>query len=190
MGRAGAVQTAAKIVDGILTYAKLASAAIATSAEVLAGTASKLVPASILTNYGKVSILTQSSATTIPNTAWTPVAFNTEASDELTGHDNVTNNTRFQPNTAMRVAAKATVQFASTGNGLYSVAIYKNGVVISGGLQYLSLASGVPNVLSVSALGIDLNGTTDYIEVYAFVNIGSSTTTVAAQTVLEVMRVR
>lgn len=44
----GAVSTAAKIVDGIITFAKMASAAIATSAEIIAGTASKIVTASVL----------------------------------------------------------------------------------------------------------------------------------------------
>lgn len=43
----GAVSTAAKIVDGIITYVKLASSAIATLADVVAGTADKLIPASV-----------------------------------------------------------------------------------------------------------------------------------------------
>lgn len=41
----GAVSTTAKIVDGIITYAKIAAASIATSAEIIAGTASKIVDA-------------------------------------------------------------------------------------------------------------------------------------------------
>jgi hypothetical protein len=41
----GAVSTAAKIVDGIITYVKMAASAIATSAEIIAGTANKLVNA-------------------------------------------------------------------------------------------------------------------------------------------------
>ena len=42
----GAVATALKIVDGIITYAKMAAASIATSADIIAGAASKLVDAS------------------------------------------------------------------------------------------------------------------------------------------------
>ena len=44
----GAVSTTAKIVDGVVTYAKLTSAAIATFAEALAGTSSKLISAAVL----------------------------------------------------------------------------------------------------------------------------------------------
>lgn len=47
----GGVSTTAKIVDGIVTYLKLASAAIATTAEIIAGTASKLVSVAGLKTY-------------------------------------------------------------------------------------------------------------------------------------------
>ena len=46
----GAVSTTAKLVDGIVTYAKLAAAAIASGADLIAGTASKLVDAAGLKN--------------------------------------------------------------------------------------------------------------------------------------------
>lgn len=47
----GAVSTAAKIVDGILTYAKMAAAAIASVADIVSGTASKLVDAATLKSF-------------------------------------------------------------------------------------------------------------------------------------------
>lgn len=47
----GAVDTAARIVDGIITYAKLAAATIASISDVVSATASKLVNATILREY-------------------------------------------------------------------------------------------------------------------------------------------
>jgi hypothetical protein len=57
----GAVSTAAKIADGIITYAKLAAAAIADVAAIVAGTGSKLVDAATLKSY----------ITTYISSAWT-----------------------------------------------------------------------------------------------------------------------
>lgn len=47
----GTVSTTAKIVDGIVTYVKMAAAAIAAASDILAGTASKIVNAANLKSY-------------------------------------------------------------------------------------------------------------------------------------------
>lgn len=47
----GAVSTAAKVVDGILTYVKIAASSIANLSELVAGTASKLVDAATFKSY-------------------------------------------------------------------------------------------------------------------------------------------
>lgn len=49
----GAVSTAAKIVDGIITYAKIAATAFASVAEIVAGTASKFIDAATFKTYGE-----------------------------------------------------------------------------------------------------------------------------------------
>lgn len=52
----GTVSTTAKIADGIVTYAKIASAVFASSADIIAGTASKLVDAATINAAGLIKM--------------------------------------------------------------------------------------------------------------------------------------
>ena len=65
--RDGGVSTAAKIVDGIITYVKTAASSIATTAEALAGTASKFIDAAtfkLTALMQQTTVLTVTSGTT------------------------------------------------------------------------------------------------------------------------------
>ena len=54
--RRGAVSTTAKIADGVVTYPKMAAAAIASTADIIAGTAGKIVNATALAATGLIQL--------------------------------------------------------------------------------------------------------------------------------------
>jgi hypothetical protein len=105
---------------------------------------------------------------------WTKLVINTEEFDTNNNFDPTTNY-RFTPTVAGYYQISATVQFA--GAAYCGIAIYKNGTAAKTGTiqQSTGIASGM------SAL-IYMNGSTDYVETYAFstvtatLNIGVSST--------------
>lgn len=112
-------------------------------------------------------------ATFTANT-FTKVVFQTEEFDTASCFDNTTNY-RFTPNIAGYYQFNTAVQF----NGTASVAIslYKNGAMFKTGVN--NSAALVGPAFCVSSL-IYLNGTTDYVEVYAAT--GAAITTYASNT--------
>lgn len=103
----------------------------------------------------------------------TKLQFQTEEYDTATAFDNVTNY-RFTPLVAGYYQISFAVGYAAAVPNL-TVTMYKNGVRIKDGAL---MSSGV--VASGSVL-INMNGTTDYVEVYTFHTNGSSVNTSAAQ---------
>ena len=101
--------------------------------------------------------------------AWTKLTWSTEAFDT---NDNFANN-RFTPTVAGKYLFTLTAYCEGSGdNDDCWVAIYKNGVVVSEsgtGVHDIGGSSG-PNVSIV----LDMNGTTDYVEAYAWNRTGSS----------------
>ena len=95
---------------------------------------------------------------------WSKMPFNTEEFDTASCYN--TSNYRFTPNVAGYYQVNASVE--STGNSAssyYLCAIYKNGSSFKYGQNYLSSVSSGPSA-TASTL-IYLNGSTDYIELYA-----------------------
>ena len=101
--------------------------------------------------------------------AWTKLTWSTEAFDT---NDNFANN-RFTPTVAGKYLFTLTAYCEGSGdNDDCWVAIYRNGVVVSEsgtGVHDIGGSSG-PNVSIV----LDMNGTTDYVEAYAWNRTGSS----------------
>jgi hypothetical protein len=106
-----------------------------------------------------------SATQTISTSTWTKVIFNTEYFDTNSNYDPTTNY-RFTPTVAGYYQVNLVLAMADTVSGSsteYS-AIYKNGAVYS---QTRS-RDGVGQPVNVSqSIIISMNGTTDYIEIYA-----------------------
>jgi hypothetical protein len=122
-----------------------------------------------VTGNGPAFSAYQSSAQTIGAGVFTKLTINLKEFDTNSNYDNVTNY-RFTPTVAGYYQVSAQVYFTlSTSTNI--VSIYKNGVDFKRGAGsnagYGSLASSI----------IYFNGTTDYIEVYAYANSGASVQT-------------
>jgi hypothetical protein len=103
---------------------------------------------------------------------FTKVQFNNKVFDTASAFDSTTNY-RFTPNVAGYYQLNSVVAF-QTMTGTAEAAIYKNGSVLHYGL-YPNNSTGVGNFVSISAL-VYFNGTTDYVEIYAFQSSGISIT--------------
>jgi len=111
-------------------------------------------------------------STTLTSTStatWTKVTFNTE---EFDTNSNFASN-RFTPTVAGYYQVNASVSGPSSTTGVILANIYKNGSNFKSGNQ-------IPNTLAgtyVVAVGlIYCNGSTDYIEVYAYQSTGGTAT--------------
>lgn len=113
------------------------------------------------------------SGTSIPNATWTKVIYNAEGFDTASCYDSTTNY-RFTPNVAGYYQISAMTRFGSITATIIGFSIHKNGsFYATGGGSGVSSGYVYP---SVSAL-VDLNGTTDYVEIYTYQNSGGSATT-------------
>lgn len=108
--------------------------------------------------------------TGITSGAFTKITFNTVEWDKGNGYDSSTS--KFQPSIAGVYAVSATVDVEGVTDTKYAqVLIYKNGVVYKAGILFAPGTAWIP--ASVSCF-VQLNGTTDYIEIYVYQNTGSS----------------
>ena len=108
----------------------------------------------------------KSATNTISLNTPTKVIFDSEVFDTANCYS--TSEARFTPNVAGYYYVTSTVDiYMSSGNGTYiSAAVYKNGSSTAIGSN---IATAISQNTSVSSSLIYMNGTTDYLEVYAFV---------------------
>lgn len=115
----------------------------------------------------------QSAGQTVPNVTNTKLQFQSKEFDTGGFFDNTTNY-RFQPT----VAGYYELQATGSLSGLLYVSIYKNGAEYKRGQQLTNNATGIAAGIATSASAlVFLNGSTDYVEVWAFQASGSSQTT-------------
>lgn len=175
----GAVSTAAKIVDGIITYAKILSSEFATTAEIISGAASKFVNAVNLAPLFYGCSLYQSTGTTAPITTWTTIGWDSESYKDVAGwHNNSTNNSRITVDFTGRINLIATVDFGTAANAIYGIRLLKNGsVVLTGPNESSSSFAGT----AVKQITADLSCSSgDYFEVQIYSNNASITTATGA----------
>lgn len=116
----------------------------------------------------------QSSVQTLSNNSWTKIQLQSEYFDTASAFDQTTNY-RFQPSVAGYYQLNAVAQallFSALG-----VSIYKNGA----GLDYAvgtGTSSQLYSTVTQSKL-VYLNGSTDYVELYAYQASGGSVNTIA-----------
>lgn len=121
----------------------------------------------------------QSSLQTLGSATNTKILF--QSSDFITNSSFDTSTSRFTPNIAGYYMMTAQVQFA-TGSYATRIIFYKNGGIAAYG------ASGT--VVTQGSFLIYLNGTTDYIEIYATTATGQNTTTGVGITFFQAALVR
>lgn len=108
------------------------------------------------------------------SSVFTKVSLNTEEYDTNSNFD--TSTARFQPTVAGYYQINASVTAATTSITIALVSIYKNGSEFKRGNDFRSV--GVSQVgVGASAL-IYMNGSTDFLELYSFIQISAGTATV------------
>ena len=111
------------------------------------------------------------SGQSIANGVWTKIAYNTELFDTNSNYDNATNY-RFTPTVSGYYQINANIFTSANATGLAFIAIYKNGTAYCYG-------NVVPNsnggYITINSL-LNCNGSTDYVEIYAYQNSGVSLT--------------
>ena len=154
------------------------SGSVTLDAPAVSGTTTLTLPTttSTLAINGPAFSAFAGSATTIPNNVTTKVLFNTEEYDT---NNNFASST-FTPTIAGYYFINSTINTSIYISGNARLFIFKNGSTFKSGVQ--SGNSGNQAGLSVSAL-IYMNGTTDYLEIYAYQAVGSSANAVAASDV-------
>jgi hypothetical protein len=148
-------------------------AALSTITTSTGGTITIPTPTGTMMTSGNMPAFSANANTTqaISQSAWTKVTFGNEVFDT---NSNFASN-RFTPTIAGYYQINATVNF---GGGTYPVdercALYKNGSVYANGGAYISSATTNGGLQTISCL-VSMNGSTDYLEIYAYT--GSSGTT-------------
>ena len=106
-----------------------------------------------------------SGAVTLPNDTWTKVSYNDEQYD-IGGYYDHTTNYRYTPLVAGKylIVARAYISFGSAATENIRMAIYKNG---SDYTKYNDYAGNTTSYGSVQLVSlIDMNGSSDYLEIY------------------------
>lgn len=137
---------------------------------VQSGTTKKTTVADLTKNpaFGAYATAT----TSLPQNVWTKIALGGEDFDTNSCFD--TTNSRFTPNVAGYYLF--TAGYSSFGASYASAAIAKNGTAVSRGSSGYSNSSFTPYSYTVTFM-VYLNGTTDYVELFAIQGNGTQTAT-------------
>ena len=112
----------------------------------------------------------QSVAQAIAANTLTKVAFQTKEFDVTTAYDSVTN-FRFTPLVAGYYQVNANFAVATSVCTMYTT-IYKNGAAYKSGCELINGGYAAVNAI------VQMNGTTDYIEIFASASIGQNTSAI------------
>lgn len=124
---------------------------------------------------------TQTVAQTLSATTWTKLTIATEIIDSNSWYDSVTNY-RFTPLKAGKYIITGGVAFAKGGAGEVTiVSVYKNGSEVRKLGQQSSV--GTETIQLSGSCILSLNGSTDYIELWAYVSAGDDTVPGAGQNI-------
>ena len=150
------------------------SGAITLAAPAVSGTNTATLPAAtgtVMVSGNMPAFAVYNSAyASIANATYTKLAFNTKIFDTATAFD-ATTNYRFQPTVAGYYQINATITAGTSATGALYTAIFKNGSIYTQG-NVIPLNASI-NINPVINQLMYLNGT-DYIEIYAYQNSGTS----------------
>lgn len=146
----------------------------------------KSVKISNVPNAPAFSATRTSSNQSVTSATWTKVQCQTEEFDTASAYDNATN-FRFTPQVAGYYQVSGNVYFTGTALTNSGVQIYKNGSSFKLGTT-IPVPANTETGSSVSAL-IQMNGSTDYVELYGF-TAGTSPAVLAGPTYFQACLVR
>lgn len=107
-------------------------------------------------------------------TSDTAVSIDQTVFDTYSGHSNTTNNSRYVGPVPGYYLVSGCVAFSANTTGARQAKVKKNGANIQGGsAQVGASGSGLTTVTS-PVVYVYLNGTTDYVEIYAWQSSGSA----------------
>lgn len=123
---------------------------------------------------------TRGTSQSISNGTFTKVQFNTETFDTNSTYDNATN-FRHTPTVPGKFLYTVVLNFDpfTNANKFFQVSIYKNGVQVSLADVNNNAAGASPPSITLSDI-LDMNGSTDYVEIYVFHNDGGARNIAAA----------
>ena len=135
------------------------------------------------TGYGPAfSAYRSTSQTGVTSSVFTKVQLTSEYFDTANCFDSSTNY-RFTPTVAGYYQVNAILFLSGTGMTSAGCFIYKNANLFSYG-SYMSLSVNISTFVSSVSNVIYMNGTTDYIELYALGTVSSGTVTFGADSTL------
>ena len=115
-----------------------------------------------------------SSGTSLTNNINTKITYDTEEFDTNSNFAS----SRFTPTVAGYYQLNANLLLISSASGILGITIYKNGSLLKNGSQIVNSGDYVGAIISALVYA---NGTTDYFEIYALQNNGSTRTTLGGQ---------
>lgn len=121
--------------------------------------------------------LRQATLQSVPNNAFTAIAFETEDNDSANGHDNAVNNSRYTVQYPGWYLVSGGIGFAASATGNRAVDIRVNGSMANGSQTNVpALAGGSTTQVSLSSELVYLT-VLDYVEIFGFQNTGGSLNT-------------
>ena len=167
---------------------KLARGAAGSLGDIVSWNASGqvLFPNSVISGNGPAFSAWQSTAQTIPSAITTKLQFQSEEFDTGNCFDS-TANSRFQPTVAGYFTVTAGMGVPSAArSGEVQILLFKNGSSYKSGPDS---SGGNVIITSMTAL-VFLNGTTDYLESYIYLQTGGTTVPVQSQTYFQASMTR
>ena len=119
----------------------------------------------------------QTVAQSIPNGTPTGVTYDTNDVDTDTGHSTVTNTTRYTGKTGGRFQLSGGIGFAANATGRRAAQWYRNGSAVNAGSAMMPATAANDCALAARTITVFLNGTTDYIELFAYQESGGALNT-------------
>lgn len=145
---------------GTVSFTSLASALIASAAEIIAGTANKIVSAAnLITAFPsilwplKVGTKVGKSTTQTLSTGTNTISFDAEEYDDANWHNPVTNNSRITVDYIGRVSLSVNLFMIYTGSGQGVLNIYKNGSLFQvGPLMVVSSSASIGGSMTLETI--------------------------------------
>lgn len=125
------------------------------------------------------ALLVQTSVQSMPNNAFTAITFNSETLDLLGAHDNSTNNSRYTPPVPGWYMFSGGVSFASNATGARAARWRKNGSDVDGADASVQALTAQSTSVTARVVPIQLNGSTDYVELVGYQLSGAALNTSA-----------
>jgi hypothetical protein len=126
--------------------------------------------------------LRQTTLMSLTNNAGTAITFTTEDVDTINGHSTSSNTSRYTPNDSGWYLLGGAVSFASNATGRRGTWWRKNGVDINGSETVIGASAAGSLTVPARTIVVQLNGTTDYVELMGFQDSGAGLNTAVTAT--------